>query len=152
MNRTLKFIFIFIIIISVGSFREVIFVNLNNQISFINGEIPQSGLVSYLSFISNFSISTLVILKWVFTIAYMLFFLFLGRYVISNFFNSKEFASWYTGVYILFFLLSGLFFLVGYFSGSTENMYSLARAVMGALQSPIPLLIISPLLLVKKHL
>jgi len=152
MNRNLKLIFIIAIILILGSFRAVLFESLNNQYSFLNGEIPKNGLVSYMSFIENYSMSTLVKLKWIFTITYTLIFLFLGRYVLKTLFNSADFALWYSIVYGLIFVLSGLLFCIGHFTGLTENLYSLARTLMGALQSPIPLLIICPLLFLKKHL
>ncbi len=152
MSKFLKLLLIFIIVVIAGSLRNVVFVSLNNQISFLNGEIPDNGLLSYMEFIENYSLQTLIKLKWLFTIIYTLFYLLLGRYVLSIIFGSKDFAQWYTIAYVLIFIFSGTLFCIGYFLGSTESMFSLARTFMGALQSPVPLLIICPLLFLKKHL
>jgi len=151
MSKLLKLLLVFIIIIFAGSLRNVVFVSLNNQISFLNGEIPNNGLLSYMLFIENYSLQTLVKLKWFFTVAYTLFYLLLGRYVLNTIFGSKDFTLWYSIAYVFIFILSGILFCIGHFIGSTENMFSLARTFMGALQSPVPLLIMCPLLFLKKH-
>ena len=135
-----------IIVIALGSFREVLFVNINNQIAFLQGGLKQNYLLEYMKFLEGSSESSLGILKWICTAAYTIAFYLIGRYFIKNILNSKEGTKWYGHSYLFFILMAAIFFFIGWASGNSKIGYSLSRSLMGALQSPIPLLIFIPVL------
>ena len=145
-------VLVFLIIITIGSFRDILFVNINNQLAFLNGDLKENYLLSYMNFLESFSPSLLFSLKWILTIGYTLAFYIIGRFVIKNIIVSTEGVKWYTYTYLFFICIAALFYLTGYAFGNATSGYSLSRSVMGALQSPIPLLIFLPFLLLKKEL
>lgn len=151
-KKTPLILIIIAIIITIGSYREVLFVSLNNQIAFLQGGLKQNYLVDHLKFLENFSQSFLVGLKWFFTITYTLMYYLIGRYSIKNIFGSKEGVKWFGIIYLVFMFIAGISYAFGSFTGSFHGTYSFSRSIMGALQSPIPLLIFIPVLLLKKEL
>ena len=154
MNRNKKItlcIVLIILALFLGAFRQILFVNINNQITFLSAELDQNYLLSYLKSLEKFTYNQLVILKWVFTIIFTICFWLIGRFFLRRIMNSPTAAQWYGLAYVFFFAISGLCFLLGSTIGFKENFYSLSRSLMGALQSPIPLLFITPLLLLKNR-
>ena len=143
-------ILLVIAILAMGSFREVIFVSINNQIAYESGSIESNFLVSYLSFLENYSSRTLIILKWALTMLFTLSFWLLGYWALKKVFKRRMAAHYYTGLYIIFFGLAGLIYLLGALFNLEATAYDLSRGIMGGLQSPLPLIIILPALLLKK--
>ncbi|MEM7163237.1 MAG: hypothetical protein AAF487_12445 [Bacteroidota bacterium] len=151
-RRTLSILFILLLVILIGSFREILFVNLNQQISFIQGDIPDNGLLDYMHFLEHLDLQTLILLKWVFTLLYCALFWIIGKYILNKILNWNEGSNWYTIVYVSIFILAGILFCLGHLEFEKENFFRLSRLFMGALQSPIPVLIFVPLLFLKKRL
>lgn len=134
-----------------GSIRDVLFVSINNQLAFASGSLESNYLVTYLLFIENYSIGTLKILKWVLTILFTGLFWIFGFVILKKTLGNKQIANYYTGIYILFFALAGIAYIIGYALNMNNLAYELSRGIMGGLQSPIPMLIFIPVLLLKKQ-
>lgn len=150
MKKGFQIAIVILTVILLGSLREVLFVSLNNQIAFIKGQLESNYLVSYFSFLENFSLNELSLFKWIFTVIFTIFFWVIGYWVLKRIFGHPLAAKYYSGLYILFIGLAGLIYLIGAIFHLDKLGYELARGMMGGLQSPLPLIILLPALLLKK--
>lgn len=136
-----------LLFIWLGAMREVIFVNMNEQILFLQGGRDGYRVIPQLHFLGNYSIAELERWKWILTIAFTLcnlFFSLLALKIVLRFHGSRR---WLLALYGLGLLISGLSYVGGKILGHAELGYTVSRVIMGALQSPFPLMLMIPALM-----
>jgi len=154
LKRKEKFILfiLLILIIAVGGIRQILFTNVNAQLGFLGGSEMYNwgGLLSYLTFLESWSISSLINLKWAMTIGFTVIYLGISAYALWLIFNDRKFIIWLFIVYGILFILSAIFLGTGgYFQ--SDIGYTMARKCMGALQSPFPLMLLIPAFMLIKE-
>lgn len=132
--------------IIVGGAREIIFVNINEQIEFTSGRKVDYHVLPYLQFLKAYSISTLENIKWALTVLTMAINLVLSLLAIRLVLRERRAISWLLILYGLGFAVAGASFVIGKLIGEYRAGYTLARVIMGALQSPFPLMMLIPAL------
>lgn len=133
-----------IVLITLGGFREIIFVNINEQIVFNSGQVETYRVLDALSFLQDYDTESLTSLKWILTVSFALVFLLLAMVSFRFILQDKAGAKWMLVVYAGGIILAGIVFIVGRLFGDPEIGYTLSRAIMGALQSPFPLMLMIP--------
>ncbi len=138
--------------IALGGYREIIFVNINEQILFNSGQIDDYRVLDSFSWLTEFKTGTLEVLKWVLTVSFSIVFLILGHVVMRRVLNDAEGARWLVFTYVGAVLIAGAFFLTGRIIGQPELGYTLSRVFMGALQSPFILMLMIPARMLVKRM
>jgi len=127
-----------------GFTRQLLLVNINNQLSFLYYHKEISYVVDSVSFIKEYDYATLMWAKWFLTIAYTLLYLISTLWVMRVLSFRKDYLKLTTllfgGVVVLSALLYGGLSLFG----ESYIGYRLARFGMGLVQSPIPLMVLVP--------
>jgi hypothetical protein len=109
--------------ISLGFFRDYIFISINRSIeSGVGGNLP--------------------VLKWILTFLFSLLYLLLSGLFLYLLFNSKKYITIAIVLYGVLFCISIIVALFGYFLSSFENTYHFIRTVMGVAQSPIVMMVL----------
>ncbi len=137
-------IIMLIVLIILGGLREIIFVNINEQIEFNAGRIDSYRVLETFSFLKELSSDSLVNLKWGLTIAYTCSFLVLSIISLKYILLDKEGVKWLLIGYAGAFILAGAIYVLGKLFEEPQLGYTLSRVVMGALQSPFPLMLMIP--------
>ncbi len=137
-------IIMLIVLIILGGLREIIFVNINEQIEFNAGRIDSYRVLETFSFLKELSSDSLVNLKWGLTIAYTCLFLVLSIISLKYILLDKEGVKWLLIGYAGAFILAGAIYVLGKLFEEPQLGYTLSRVVMGALQSPFPLMLMIP--------
>jgi hypothetical protein len=140
------------LMIILGGYREILFVNINEQIQFNNGLVQDYRVLDSFSWLQEVSDDKLNALKWSLTLAFSLSFLFLGYFTLRSILKDAEGGRWLLIIYLGTLLLSGAFFIVGKALGQQELGYTLARVFMGALQSPFLLMLMIPARMLVKRM
>ena len=122
------------------------FLNLNEQIFYMQGGTDQYRVIEAYRFLGGFALPTLLKVKWVLTVLFAFLFLFMSLLALHFVFQREDMRRWLLWLYGLGVVVSGLSFVIGSWSGSPDLGYTIARAVMGALQSPFPLMLMIPLM------
>jgi len=133
-----------ILLIVIGGFREMIFININEQIAYNNQLIEQYRVLDIFSFLNDFNNPELGRLKWILTISFTLLFLILGIIVFRYILQDKLGVRWLVIAYIAAFIISAVFFLGGKLLGDSALGYTVSRVFMGALQSPFIMMLMIP--------
>lgn len=115
-----------------GLLRDTLFLNISRQ---INKTVNFHPLPEYLSFLNNFSAQELSILKSALTLFFLATTLLLSTIFIKLFLekkNQKHFAYLFLALVILSGFIGGLYLLTG-----NHHLYSISKAIINALQSPL---------------
>ncbi len=106
---------------------------------------------SSLDFFKNYEYGTLINIKWGLTLVFSVVYLFISVITIKLVFNNKKYVRLAVATYIGITLISGFFIGFGHlFHPHSEKMYSLARYLMGMVQSPVLLMILIPAFMLNK--
>ncbi len=132
--------------IFVGGAREIIFVNINEQLEFNQGRRSGYFVLDHLSFMNGYSNSTLSRGKWALTVVFMLVNLALSVLAIKKVLREPRAVKWLLYLFLAGFIVSAAVFVVGKVIFNDNLGYLIARKVMGALQSPFPLMFLVPAL------
>lgn len=133
-----------ITLILLGGFREIIFVNINEQIEFNAGRIESYRVLESFSFLKDMSFEGLQNLKWALTIGFTVAFLALSLLSFKYIMKDPGGMKWLLIGYTSAFVISGIIYVLGKLIGEPQLGYTLSRVVMGALQSPFPLMLMIP--------
>ena len=133
-----------VLMIFLGGYREILFVNINEQILFNTGHIQDYRVLDSFRWLQDYRTGHLETLKWILTIAFSLAFLVLGLVVLRKVLKDTEGGRWLMITYLGAVIISGFFFLLGQLIGQQELGYTLSRVFMGALQSPFILMLMIP--------
>lgn len=135
-----------VVFILIGGFREMFFLNLNEQIFFNEGGTDRYRVLEAFHFLGDFDTQSLYAFKWLGTLSFSAIFLGLSVLTLDRILERPDLVRWLIGLYVLGIGLGGMSFLGGRLTGNSELGYTLARAVMGALQSPFPMMLMIPAL------
>jgi len=139
-----------ILFIFLGGLREILFVNINEQILFDQGGVSDYRVLPYLQFLGDYSLEELNRWKWILTLLFSLCYLLLSLTSLKQILGFHETRRWLLAAYGIGLLISGLSYLSGKLTGQLELGYILSRVIMGALQSPFPLMLMIPALLLRQ--
>ena len=144
MNRKIKVILFVLLLISLGFFRETLFVNINAVLytKYFN-TVDHSGLLLE-RFIIVFSYNTIYTAKWFITPFFAFVYWFVQKQFLLLLFNEKKTTMWLSILYLSLFLLAGIFLVAGWAFGNLTQGYTFSRLFMGLLQSPAACMILIP--------
>jgi hypothetical protein len=143
-KKTLYIALIIIVLLIIGFYREFVFKNINALIQAIDADMDYE-MPSSLNFLSGYQYQTLINIKWVLTIVFAALYLIISMITIKVIFDNQKFRKITMMVFLAVTLLSGIFILLGFLIKSrNDNMYEIARFLMGILQSPIILMLLIP--------
>ena len=141
-SRKIKIILIVIIAILSGFGRDYIMVNINWIIKHLTLGAPNYAQ-SFFNPLLNWEVSNLIILKWLLTLVFTLYFFALTFYSIKYIFNNNKSAPVYVkSFYGILIIASVLIYGFGYLFNSVNSVYTTVRTIMGILQSFIPLMML----------
>ncbi len=138
-----------ILFVVIGFLRDFIFVNINYQIGYLDqktylGNQAINYTHSSLSFLYNWSASSLIYLKWILTLVFTIIYWAISYLAIHSLYPTKKVFKIITGLYLSIILISSLLYLSGYFLISHVAAFRLSRVFMGFAQSPILAMILIP--------
>lgn len=139
----LRLIPIVVVLIILGGFREIMFLNTNAQIAQLEGHIANSGVLDWLSFLRDMDVSELYSLKWVMTVGFSVLFWAISATGMWLIFKNKAAIKWLTILYLAIFCIAGIFLIIGRMA-EWDVGYTISRECMGGLQSPFPALVLIP--------
>jgi len=132
--------------ILIGGLREIIFVNINEQIEFTSGRKDANYVLPYLQFLGDYTIAQLNSTKWLLTVVTMVVNFILSVFSLRLVMDKPKAVRWLIMMYLAGFVVAGLSFGLGKILSQDLLGYTVARAVMGGLQSPFPLMLLIPAL------
>lgn len=131
--------------------RDYVFKNIGFQIYYLQHTNPEgvSSIENYTdSFMENiltdYSISNLVNLKWVFTLVFSTLFGLLGAFINGIFYGTKKVAFYFIILYAILFLTSLLIYSINYIDVNyvlKQNSYLISMEIVHFLQSSLPTLL-----------
>lgn len=137
--------------ILLGFYRDTFFKNLNSQADVLHHRSPAFELSAGTGFLKQFTTDGLMKLKWIMTCVFSLLFFFLGWITLKLFFGERKNRQLLLFAYLFVFSLSLLVYLSGkLFPSWEEQAFSLARNLVQALQSPLIIMILIPVILLMK--
>lgn len=131
-----------LVYISLGFFREFVFLNVNEQMRVTYYHATDSHLSPVLSVLESFSYAQLYYSKWPLTLLFAALFCLLAVIVIRTAFNTKVYTKLIVLAYLGVFLLGALLFLAGTLFGNNAAVYDLSRFLAGLVESPLLLLML----------
>ncbi|HAW20967.1 MAG TPA: hypothetical protein DCX14_12360 [Flavobacteriales bacterium] len=154
MKNRLRFISISLLLVvllaSTGYVREFLFVNINEQLSFLWYGHETSNMSRVLSFLDGFDYWTIYYLKWALTGVFSVIYLIETTLALKYLFNSF-YARESVFLYAALIVVSTILF-VGYSAfDNAEDGYLLSRFFMGLAQSPVPLMILIPAIFLRTN-
>ena len=142
-------ILLVLVFISLGAMREVLFVNINEQLLFNEGGVDRYRVVPHLWILKEYSNGELLRWKWIMTVLFTMMHLLLSALMLKQALRFKASRRLLFALYLIGFVVSGLSFLIGRWAGLPDLGYTISRVIMGGLQSPFPLMLIIPALMLK---
>ncbi|NND94325.1 MAG: hypothetical protein HKN45_05625 [Flavobacteriales bacterium] len=133
-----------IALILLGGFRDIVFVNINEQIGFNDGLVDSNRVLNSFSFLKSYSSAELLNLKWILTVLFALTFFLLSFISFKVILLDSQGARWISILYVVGVITAGITFVGGRILGDPLTGYTLSRVIMGALQSPFPLMLMIP--------
>lgn len=134
-----------------GFVRDFVFVNINYALGYVSSKSTEFWGHSSMDFLCNYGVNGLNTSKWVLTAAFTLLFLLLSLMIIRMIYNNRQFLKWFMLLYAIIFTVAGILYVFGWVVGHAEIGYTLSRVFIGFLQSPFPLMLFLPsVLLLKK--
>jgi hypothetical protein len=138
-----KLLFFLIFFVSLGLFREYVFVNINNIIYFKYYKSTTFPIPFIFNWLTYFSYSTLYYLKYPLTILFVLIYLISNIYFLKTAIIDKtKFLFYYKiliAAYIVIFVISAI--LMSYLFITNQKLnddeYHISRGLMGLAQSPL---------------
>lgn len=141
----------FALIIATGFVREFVFLNINEQLAFLYYGHETSNMSWVLGFLGVLTYDQLYWFKWLLTPVFATVFCFETMLSLKQLFgdaHAKETLALFVGLLALSAVLFGGFWVFGDIVGG----YTQARFLMGLAQSPFPLMLLIPAILLKKRL
>jgi len=150
MNRKIKIILFVILLMTLGFFRENLFVNINDVLynKLYNKNNP---MIWYLCFLQNASYKAVYTAKWFITPFFAFIYWFIQKQLLITVFNEKKIIRWLSVLYLSLFLLAGIFFVAGWALGDINKGYTFSRLFMGLLESPVACMILIPTMYLYKQ-
>jgi len=139
----IKLLFFLVFFISLGLFREYVFLNINNIIYFKYYKYTTMPIPFMFSWLTRYSYVTLYYLKYPLTIFFVLIYFFSNFYFLKTTITDITKFSFYYKIlitaYVVIFIISTL--LMGYLFITNQKLnddeYLISRGLMGLAQSPL---------------
>jgi hypothetical protein len=131
-----------LVYISLGFFREFVFLNVNEQMRVTYYNATDSHLSPVLNVLTEFSYAQLYYSKWPLTLLFAALFCLLAVLVIRTAFNTKVYTKLILLAYSGVFVLGALLFFAGTLLGNSAAVYDLSRFLAGLVESPLLLLML----------
>ncbi|NNK81035.1 MAG: hypothetical protein HKO93_06025, partial [Flavobacteriales bacterium] len=122
-----------IALILLGGFRDIVFVNINEQIGFNDGLVDSNRVLNSFSFLKSYSTAELLNLKWILTVLFALTFFLLSFISFKVILLDSQGARWISILYVVGVITAGITFVGGRILGDPLTGYTLSRVIMGAL-------------------
>lgn len=108
---------------------------------------------THLSFFEQLEYTTVINLKWFFTLLFAFLFYVISHFAINSQFSNKSYNRITLFVFAGLTLFSAFFIGIGFVASTlSERMYEFARFLMGLAQSPLVLMVLIPaFMLVEKE-
>lgn len=90
--------------------------------------------------LQHFSESSLKKLKWMLTVFFVLWFFAVNQWLVKRIIHDPRGSSWIQLTYVISFLGAFFIYSLGWFFGHSDLFYNISRKMVGALQSPIPVM------------
>ncbi|MBL0329952.1 MAG: hypothetical protein IPP64_11175 [Bacteroidetes bacterium] len=121
----MQVLFIAFVAIALGFLRDSIFKTINSLLR--AWDLDQDYfLPPFLSFLENFQYDTLVNLKWILTLLFLILYLLLSLITIKILFGNRNFSKITIWSYVAILIVSGILITIGYvFKGTTEKPMNL---------------------------
>ena len=146
------YIALIITLLIIGFVRDYLFVNLNYQASLAYyKQKPDYEISGFLAFIQNWSYTKLYYSKWILTFLFAFLYGLVAFLSVRFVFKSKLYNRVTLFIYIAIFVISLMAFGIGYVTNNYSKGYSIARQLMGWLQSPVVLMILMPALFLNNN-
>ena len=143
--------FLVIVLLIIGFFRYFVFENINvllfNSLHHRQYQVP-----SFFNFMRDWSYSRLYFFKWILTLSFCTVFFFNQWLILKTIFTKKNTRIWLIYFYLILLLLSIVSFGIGYLINNPQGGYLFSRKFMGILQSPVPLMLLIPVGILKLKL
>jgi hypothetical protein len=135
-----------VILILVGFLREFLFVNIGYQSTKVYYRDPEFTyeLPRSLKWLSSFTYHQLYYGKWLLTVFFYAIYYSITAVTIRFLYRSRRYNLVTIVVHLVLFGIAGVFYLLGYLMNRNAEGYTLAREIMGLLQSPLILMILLP--------
>ena len=146
MKRTyLLYLSIVVLFLLLGFLRDFLFVNINYQASIAYYNAPNEHYMpTSLNFIETWSYKKLYYTKWLLTLVFAVVYSTITFGSIKYFFKQKSYNKITLGIYLLLVVIAFSSYLFGLFFNEYIKGYSIARQIMGLVQSPLVLMILLP--------
>jgi len=100
---------------------------------------------AHLRFFEQLEYTTVINLKWFFTLSFAFLFYIISTITIKHLFNNKQYTKITLYAFLGLITVSAVFMGIGFIINSlSERMYEFARFLMGIAQSPLILMILIP--------
>lgn len=150
MDKKIKIVLLIVCLIILGFVREHFFLSVNRLI--LHPEEKNAEINSIFSFLINFTPSTLLKIKWISTLLFVIFFAALSFLLAKQLFPTQNTLMILLISYGGILVLAGFGMLAGYLISSLKIQgYYFARWLLGAAQSPLLTGIICLLLFFDSH-
>ncbi len=159
----IQWFFIVVCMISMGFFQEWVKVNINftlEQAPRVDGfysytheerstyleELRRNRPFDYyhshypIKALQYFNEGSLRKLKWVMTVVFVGWFYWINRWLVSKLIKDPRGRRWLLTTYVLSFIGAFIIYTMGWVFGSNDLFYNISRKMVGALQSPVPLM------------
>jgi hypothetical protein len=135
-----------LILVLVGFLREFLFVNIGYQSTKVYYKDPEFTyeLPNALKWLGSLTYHQLYYGKWVLTVLFYGLYYSITAATIHLLYRSRRYNRVTVVVHLILFGVAALFYLVGYLMNRNAEGYTLAREIMGLLQSPLILMILLP--------
>ena len=142
MSKKIKIGVLVTIIVLSGFGRDYIMVNINWIIKHLTLGAPNYAQ-TFFNPLLNWKVSNLILLKWVLTLIFTMYFFSLTYFSVKLIFKTNSIALQYVkGFYFLLIIISIVLYGIGYMFNIQQAIYPTVRTLMGVLQSFIPLMLI----------
>ena len=142
MSKKIKIGVLVTIIVLSGFGRDYIMVNINWIIKHLTLGAPNYAQ-TFFNPLLNWKISNLILLKWVLTLIFTMYFFSLTYFSVKLIFKTNPLGLQYVkGFYFLLIIISIVLYGIGYMFNIQQAIYPTVRTLMGVLQSFIPLMLI----------
>ncbi|MEZ4720821.1 MAG: hypothetical protein R2813_02970 [Flavobacteriales bacterium] len=136
------------IVVITGFIREFTFVNINEQLAYLYYDHDVSGMSQILGFLDGLSYNQLYWFKWILTPAFAAVFWLETMHCLKQLFGDYSFKE-VSFLFIVLFSAAIILFGSLWILDSAANGYTQALFIMHLAQSPFPLMLLIPAMLLK---
>lgn len=150
LQKKITLLLLLIITFILGYIRETTFLIINTVLR--NYPFPYNQ--SYTKppdFLYELSNNTLIIIKWAFTFAFSFMFMSLAILICRIYFNNKQYTKILIVSYSLLFFVAFLISVIGYLLNNFNSFHTISRAIVGMLQSPVPVITVFIVFYLAQH-